>query len=176
MKIKTKGFSVIEFVMIVVVLIIVGTFVYFASQSKKVDVTATNTTTTTSGEKVVTVIPANAQDVTNYVKQIATDAESRYNAGYKSVFTASNASRDNGAGIIPSNTSLVSKLVDEVATRGSSIFVITNDKVTSYAIYGKLPDSSGATKYYCLGSDGSKKASTEVVIDNKGLTNKPICK
>lgn len=175
MKIKTKGFSVIEFVMIVVVLIVVGTFVYFASQSKKVDVTATNTTTY-GEEKVVTVIPATAEDVTNYVKQIATDAESRYNAGYKAVFTASNASRDNGAGIIPSNNTLVSKLVGEVATRGSSIFVITNDKVTSYAIYGKLPDSSGSTKYYCFGSDGSKKASTEVVIDSKGLTNKPICK
>ncbi len=189
-----RGFSAIELILIIVVLLIVGVFVYFASQSKKtvVDMGPQSQTSTTStsrdqspvqspkvvSNQVVSANPApvglDKDSVIGYVRQLSVEAEARYSGSYKKTFTSNNIIKDNGAGILLTPGSLGAKLADEVKSKGGQIFVITNEAVTKFAIYGLL---SGPTKtYYCLASDGSNKTDTKVVTDTVGLTKKPICK
>ena len=181
MKIKTKGFSVIEFIMIVVVLAIVGVFVYFASKSKQVDLMDNSSKSATDTVAPVpntpdtgASVPVEMGKIVDYVKQIATDAESRFNGTYKTSFTASNSAQANGSGLVLSSNSLSKQTVEDVAKIGGKIFAITNDKVTAYALYISLPNQEG--KYYCMASDGSKNTSTMTVVTSKDLTSKPICK
>lgn len=185
---NNRGFSAVEFIMIVVVLAIVGVFVFFASKNKKVDVPIQNTqkeqtSVTKSVNNVteqktvttpeVTFAPLENDEVISWVKQLSTDAESRYNGSYKKVFASANIIKDNGAGIMLEPGSVGAKVAEEAKSKGSMIFVITNEKVTTYAIYAKF--SGTPTMYYCLASDGSKKAVSKP-IGISGLSSKPICK
>lgn len=177
MQIKTKGFSVIEFVMIVVVLVIVGVFVYFASQSKKVDVAKTSPVDQSSVTNNTSVAPNSYDEkfVINSLKQISADAETRFIGNYSKAFTVSNYSKGNGSGIILDNGSVGNTIVQEMAKLGGEVFAITNAKATSYVLYGTLPNTNNSL-YYCLGSDGSTKSSTSVVADASSLLKKPYCK
>lgn len=181
MKIKTKGFSVIEFIMIIVVLAIVGAFVYFASKSKQVDLMDTSpksaTNTTVPVPNVLDTgasIPVEMTKIVDYVKQIATDAESKYNGTYKLSFTASNSAQANGSGLVISSNSISKQITEDVAKIGGKIFAITNDKINTYALYITIPNKDG--KYFCMASDGSRKDETTMVVTSKDLTSKPICK
>ena len=129
-----RGFSAIELILIIVVLLIVGVFVYFASQSKKTVVdmgpqSQTSTTSTSRGQspiqspKVVSnqVVSANPapvgldkDSVIGYVRQLSVEAEARYSGSYKKTFTSNNIIKDNGAGILLTPGSLGAKLADEV--------------------------------------------------------------
>ncbi len=174
MKINTKGFSMIELVMIVVVLVIVGAFVYFASQSKKVEVNGTNNpiVSTTPQKKDIVY---DKKFVINLVRQIASDAEARYTGNYSKSFASANSSQDNGSGIISQNGMVASGLINDMAQVGGKVFAITNSKVSAYVLYGSLPNTNN-TNFYCLGSDGSTKDSTTIVADSASLAKKPYCK
>ena len=173
MKINTIGFSVIEFVMIVVVLIIVGVFVYFASQSKKVEI---------SSGSVATTNPSSAKESTfdkkfviNAVKIIASDAETKYSGNYTKSFAPLSSSKNNGSGIISKGDTEVEQVIISMAKFGGSLFAITNKDVSAYVLYGSLPNTNNTT-YYCLGSDGSTKDSTTAVADSESMIKKPYCK
>ncbi len=190
-----RGFSAIEFVLIVVVLIIVGLFVYFASGTKKTTIEVPVPTKSTQANPSVSnqnsiqnpkgdtdkpvstyIAPVglDKDTVIGYVRQLSVEAEARYSGSYKKTFASNNIIKDNGAGILLTPGSVGAKLADEVRSKGGQIFVITNEPVTKFAIYGLL---SGTNKtYYCLASDGSTKSDTKTVTDTIGLTKKPICK
>lgn len=171
MKINTKGFSLIEFVMIVIVLVIVGTFVYFASKSEKVQV-SNNTLSATSPNGPVNY---DQKFVINLVRQIASDAETKYTGNYSKAFKPANSLRDNGAGMLADGGSLYAKLIADMSLVGGKVFAITNDRVSAYVLYGSLPNTNN-TSYYCLGSDGSTKDYTGTVADSASLSKKPYCK
>lgn len=171
---NNRGFSIVEFIMIMVVLIIVGAFVFFASKNKQSDLSVNEQANTLAqNNSTQNNQPSEQDQVISLVRQLATDAETRYNGSYKQVFLPSNETKENGSGIVSGNGSVGSKVVDEAKSKSGQIFVITNDKVTTYAIYGRFPGTP--VSYYCLASDGSKNTVNQVV-DISGLSKKPICK
>ena len=184
-----KGFSAIELILIVVVLAIVGTFVYFASGRKStVDISNPKNTsssqTTTKTDNTSKPAQATASSprpvgldkdtIIKYARQLSVEAESRYSGSYKKVLASNNIIKDNGAGILLTPGSVGAGIAEQVASKGGQIFVITNEKVTTYAIYGLIAGDSKT--YYCLASDGSTKTGTAIVTDTAGLNKKPICK
>jgi len=182
MKLKNRGFSAIELVMILLVLAIVSGFVYFVSRTKTTDKTNVYKSSDSSAivqdqnnQKQPSLADLNDNDfVVNSVKQIATEAEIRFAVDYSSTFLkSSNSVNINGSGILQSPGSLGAKVFDSLNERGGSIFVITNAKNTAYALYGS---TKNATSYYCQASDGSSKTSTNIITDIDGLAKTPICK
>lgn len=171
---NNRGFSIVEFIMIMVVLIIVGVFVFFASKNKQSDLSVKEqTNNVVQNNSTENNQPSEQDQIVSLVRQLATDAETRYNGSYKQVFMPANENKENGSGIVLSNGSVGSKVVDEAKSKSSQIFAITNDNITAYAIYSKLPGTP--VTYYCLASDGSKKTVSQIV-DINGLSKKPICK
>ncbi len=168
MKIKTRGFSAIELILVVVVIAVIGLFVYFVSKNKSTDVQTQNQPVPATQNNVT-----DQEVVSNYVKQLVSEAEATYNGSYSPTFSSSNSSRSNGSGIVSKSGSAGSNVVSEVASKGGSVFVITNDKASKYAVYGTMPNLGA---YVCMASDGSKKDLTATVIDITGLSANPICK
>ncbi|MCX6718875.1 MAG: hypothetical protein NTZ38_00655, partial [Candidatus Taylorbacteria bacterium] len=101
------------------------------------------------------------------VQQLRTEAESKYDGtNYLAALTASNSTKTGralgaaGQGI---SSSVGIQLADDAKNNGGDMFAITNAGPTAYAIYGLLPSTAGANKYFCIASDGSTQQSTATV-------------
>ncbi len=175
---NTRGFNLIEGIMIFVVIVIIAVVVtYYIQWNRQSRVVVTNPPTNQAPAVVVDnktePVVNKTVDVADYARQILTDAETRFNGSYSNTFSRSNTSTTNGSGILP-NSEVGVKVIADVAKSGLSIFAITNDKNSAYAVYVSLPANNGT--YYCMASDGSNSNSTNKVASISDLSKKPICK
>ena len=148
MKRYTKGFTLIELLVVIAIIGILASVVLVSLNSAR------------NKGKDARVISS--------VQQARVALESGYNSNgvYSDLFSATASTADLSGTLTtngPGNNGLALLATDANSQGGSLVYIVTTNStvgtatlpnVIAYAVYGKLPSTVGALKYFCIDSTG----------------------